>query len=174
MADKPEKKEEPPVSKKRFPMTIGIVVGVAVLEAAAFLAVFKLSGSGPEPARAEGSHEIEPTPASQPAAPVEVAVVRNLRVLNDKSGHSYMYDLDISVVVPASEKERTETLVRDRSGEIGDRIAGILRGATERMLREDDLRALRQQILEALREISGDQELVQRVLIPRFVPMRAD
>jgi flagellar basal body-associated protein FliL len=67
-----------------------------------------------------------------------------------------------------------EGLVKQRSGEIGDRIARILRSASDRVLKEDDLRALRQQVLETLREIVEDENLIQRVLIPRFVPMRAD
>jgi len=77
-------------------------------------------------------------------------------------------------VVPLDQKEHMEGLVKQRSGEIGDRIARIMRSATDRVLKEDDLRALRQQMLETLREIVEDESLIQRVLIPRFVPMRSD
>jgi hypothetical protein len=160
-----------------------------------------MSGGGPTTAKAEGSHA-ESTPAeggkaeggkaegghgskgegegaapaatSQPTGTAEVTVLRNLRVPNEKSGRMWIYDLDISVVVPAGEKERVEGLVKQRGGEIGDTLARIIRSAPDRMLRETDLRALRYQVLEALRSISGEENLVQKVLIPRFVPIPAN
>jgi flagellar basal body-associated protein FliL len=186
-----------PASKsKRLPLILGLVLGVAIAEGAAFFLVFKMNGGGPTAAKAEGSHA-ESTPAegakaegghgsktegeaaapaatSQPATTAEVTVLRNLRVPNEKSGRMWIYDLDISVVVSAGEKERVEGLVKQRGGEIGDTLARIIRSAPDRMLRETDLRALRYQVLEALRSISGEENLVQKVLIPRFVPIPAN
>jgi flagellar basal body-associated protein FliL len=172
MAEPGAKTETPAKPKKRFPMTVGIVLGVAIAEAAAFFIVFKFAGGGPRAAQAETGHAIEA--ATQPAGVAEVPVLKSFRVPNDKLGRMYLYDLDVSVVVPLEQKERVEGLVKQRSGEIGDRIARILRSASDRVLKEDDLRALRQQVLETLREIVEDENLIQRVLIPRFVPMRAD
>jgi hypothetical protein len=134
--------------------------------------LFKFVGGGPQAAQAEGSHGAEAT--TQPVGEAEVPVLKGFRVPNDKLGRMYLYDLDLSVTVPLDKKEQMETLVKERSAEIGDRMARIMRGATDRMLKEDDLRALRQQMLETLREIVADENLIQRVLIPRFVPMRAD
>ena len=104
----------------------------------------------------------------------EVTVQRNLRVPNEKSGRMWIYDMDITVVVSTNDKERLEGLVKQRAGEIGDTLAGIVRSAPDRMLRETDLRALRYQVMEALREIVGEENLIQRVLIPRFVPIPAN
>lgn len=176
MADKPGQSEpaSPKSTKKRLPMTLGIVLGVAIAEAAVFFIVFKFSGSGPQPAHAEQSHAIEGPAASQPAAIAEVPLLKSFRVPNDKNGHMYIYDLDLSIVVPLDQKARMEGLVKQRAAEIGDRMARIMRSASDRMLKEDDLRALRQQMLEGLREIMEDESLIERVLIPRFVPMRAD
>ena len=172
MAEQAAKTETPAKPNKRFPMTVGIVLGVALAEAAVFFIVFKFVGGGPRTAQAENGQPIEA--ATQPAGVAEVPVLKSFRVPNDKLGRMYLYDLDVSVVVPLEQKERVEGLVKQRSGEIGDRIARILRSASDRMLKEDDLRALRQQVLETLREIVEDEDLIQRVLIPRFVPMRAD
>lgn len=160
--------------KKKIPKTLAIVLAVAVGEAVIFGILFKVAGGGPAAAHGEGQHAVEGAAASQPVGVAEVLLVKSFRVPNDKSGRLYIYDLDISVVVPLNAKERMEILVKERGAEIGDRIARIIRGASDRMLREDDLRALRQQLLEGLREISRDEMLVQRVLIPRFVPMRSD
>ncbi len=172
MAEQAAKTETPAKPKKRFPMTVGIVLGVAIAEAAVFFIVFKFVGGGPRAALAESGPAIEA--ATQPAGVAEVPVLKSFRVPNDKLGRMYLYDLDVSVVVPLEQKERVEGLVKQRSGEIGDRIARILRSASDRMLKEDDLRALRQQVLETMREIVEDENLIERVLIPRFVPMRAD
>jgi flagellar basal body-associated protein FliL len=172
MAEAPTKEQTPAKPKKGFPMTLGIVLGVAIAEAAVFFIIFKFAGGGPKVAQAETDHPVEA--ATQPAGVAEVAVLRGFRVPNDKLGRLYLYDLDLSVVVPLEQKERVEGLVKERSGEIGDRVARILRSASDRMLKEDDLCSLRQQVLEALREIAEDENLIQRVLIPRFVPMRAD
>lgn len=217
--------EEPATTKpagksKRLPLVLGLVLGVAIAEGAAFFLVFKLSGGGPTTAQAassseatvpaeggktEGSHAAKPEGAqatkpegghaakaegghgakpegeaaatpddAQATGTAEVAVLRSLRVPNEKSGRMWIYDLDISIVVAAGEKERVEGLVKQRSGEIGDTLARIIRSAPDRMLRETDLRALRYQVLEALREISGEENLVQKVLIPRFVPIPAN
>ncbi len=174
----PELEENAPVApaapKRKLPVTLLAVVGVAVVEAAVFFIVFKSVGSGPKAAHGEESHAIEPPPASKPAGVVEVMLLKAFRVPNDKTGLMYLYDMDVSVAVATPNKERMETLVRERAGEIGDRVARIMRAASDRVLREDDLRALRTQVQEALAEISGDPELVQRVLLPRFVPIRSD
>lgn len=201
-----------PAGKSKLPLVLGLVLGVAIAEGAAFFLVFKMSGGGPTPAHAEGS-QAESSPAegskaegghgskpegghggktegghggktegeaappadtSPPATTAEVTVLRNLRVPNEKSGRMWIYDLDISVVVAAGDKERFEGLVKQRGGEIGDTMARMIRSAPDRMLRETDLRALRYQVLEALREISGEENLIQKVLIPRFVPIPAN
>ncbi|MEW6253850.1 MAG: hypothetical protein AB1716_24655 [Planctomycetota bacterium] len=173
MADE-QTKTESAATQRRLPVTLIAVVGVAVVEAGAFLAIFKFAGAGPQPAHGEESHALELPATTQTTAVAEVPVLRTFRVPNDKTGLIYIYDMDLSVVVSAAERETMETLVKERSGEIGDRVARIMRAASDRVLREDDLRALRVQVQEALAEIAGREDLVQRVLIPRFVPIRSD
>ncbi len=224
MADEaPPPQEAPAKPKKKLPLTLIIVLGVAIAEAGAFFAVFQYIGRGPAAAEAASSHaEGEPAEgeatAEKPAEhggeaqaegghgeakPAEaggeahgekegehgakdaaakgsvtglgeVLVVKNFRVPNNKSGRLFIYDIDLSIVVAASDKERLEKMVKERNAEIADTIAQIIRRASEKTLTEDDLRALRYQIKEGLLEIIKDEKLVQRVLIPRFVPIRAD
>ncbi|MBK9120296.1 MAG: hypothetical protein IPM18_11945 [Phycisphaerales bacterium] len=163
--------QKPP---RKVPKTLLLVLGVTVAEAAAFLIIFKMFAGGPQPAHGEHNPALQGDAASQPAGTVEVQVVRGFRVPNDKSGILFLYDMDISVLVPRADQARMEGLVAERGAEIGDRLAQILRGAHDRMLREDDLRALRQQVALGLAEIARDDRLILRVLIPRFVPMRTD
>ncbi len=173
MAD-PAPPPAPPKPRSKLPLVLGVAVGVALVEAGVFFAVFKMSGSGPAPAHGEESHVVEGEAVIEPAGIAEVQVFKNFRVPNDKSGRLFIYDVDLSVVVPLAEKEKVETLVKENLAAIGDHAARVIRGASERVLREDDLRALREQLLDALREALGDDKIIQRVLIPRLVPLRSD
>lgn len=169
MAEEPQKVGDGSEKPKRFSKKlIGIIVGVAVFQGAAFFTVFKLAGSTPEPAHGEESHVVETRPDVGVA---EVSLVKGLKVPNDKSGRMWIYDIDISVVIGADQRARMEKIAEERKGEIGDRIARVVRAATDQMLREDDLQILRGQLQSVLSEISQDPELIQRVLIPRFVPI---
>lgn len=174
VADSDSKAAPPAKPRTKLPRTLGIVLGVAVAQGVAFFVIFKVAGGGPEAAHGEQSHAIEAAPSSQTAGGAEVALLRSFKVPNDKSGVLRVYDIDLSVVVAAADKARVETLVERHAGAIADCVAGIVRGATDRMLREDDLRVLRAQLLEGLREVTGDEHLIQRVLIPKFVPLRAE
>jgi len=55
-------------------MTVGIVLGVAIAEAAVFFLIFKFAGGGPRAAQAENAHAVEV--ATQPAGVAEVPVLR--------------------------------------------------------------------------------------------------
>lgn len=165
---------ETPPKKKGLPKLLLIVAGITVVEAGIFFAVFKLSGGGPEPALAEDSHLLQGEAASQPAGTAEIQVLKGFRVPNKKTGRTYIYDIDMSIVVPLAAKEQLQAAVTEHAGAIGDRVALVIRSASERVLSEDDLRALREQLLEGMREILHDDVNVQRVLIPRYVPMRSE
>jgi flagellar basal body-associated protein FliL len=115
-----------------------------------------------------------PAAAASATGLAEVIILKNFRVPNKKSGRLFIYDMDVSIVVPAADKPRLEKITKERSGEIADAVARIMRRATEKTLTEDDLRALRQQIKEGILEVIKEEKLVQRILIPRFVPIRAD
>lgn len=169
MAEEPAGNAAPP-KKRLSSKLIGIVVGVAMVQGVGFFAVFKLAGSSPEPAHGAEAHLIEGQ-AAKDNARVEVSLVKSLKVPNNKSGRIIIYDLDLSVVVAAKDVDAVKALAEAHAGEIKDRVARIIRGATDQMLQEDELQILRTQLLEGLFEIVDDQSLIQRVLIPRFVPI---
>ena len=168
MADEKPTDDAPPAKKRFSKKTLGIVLGAAIFQGVAFFVIFKVAGSSPEPAHGEGSHAIE---AEQPVSEAEVALLRGFRVPNDKSGRMWIYDIDISIVVTSDKQVEMEKLAESHAGEISDRVARILRAATPQMLGEDDLRVLRDQLAEGLNEITGDEDLIQRILIPRLVPI---
>jgi len=165
---------EEPKKKKKLPKTMIIVLAVTMIEAVVFFVVFKMVGGGPEAAHGEDSHVIEGEAASQPVGTAEIQLVKSFKVPNDKSGRMYIYDMDVSIVVATDDLELAQGLVDSRAADIADRLARVVRSAPHQMLWEDDLRALRQQVHAGLAEIADDEDLVKRILIPRFVPMRSD
>jgi flagellar basal body-associated protein FliL len=171
MADQPD--GQAAQGKKGFPKkTLIIVLGIALVQGAAFFAVYKFAGGSPQAAHGQGSHVVEGDAADKPVGVAEITLLRNYKVPNQKSGKTIIYDLDISVVVSADREEEMEELVGSRGGEIADRISHVMRSATVDMLREDDgLLRLKAQIAKEVAEMAEDDELILRVLIPRFVPI---
>lgn len=108
------------------------------------------------------------------AAIVEIVLAKGFKVINNKTGRLYIYDFDIAVTVAGKNKARAEKIVKERQQEIADVISQVIRGADQKMLGEDDLRILRQHILRGLADVAEDEDLFQKVLIPRCVPLRAD
>jgi hypothetical protein len=176
-----------------------LVVGVvAALQAGGFFLAMKLFSGGPTPtygaesgghaapADAHGGEAHAPAGAHGDESPhyaaggdprvetatVEVPLLQKFRVPNNRSGRSVLYDFDIAVVVKAERKAEMEALAKDRAGEISDQVAQLVRAADTRMLQEFDFRTLRLQIQHALNEIVRDDKLIQRVLIPRCVPLQ--
>ncbi len=177
MADNPEQTTEAAEQpkKKGLPTKLlAIILGIAVVQGVGFFVVFKFFGGSPEAAHGEGNPVLEAVATTQPTVGAEVQLLKGFKVPNDKAGVLRIYDLDLSVVVDTEQKEDIEKLVEERKASIADTVARIVRGATARMLGEDDLRVLRGQLMQGLEDIFQDDTLVQRVLIPKFVPIRAE
>lgn len=160
--------------KRTMVFTLAVVLIVAVVEGGAFFAVIKFFGGGPGPSYggSEDKHVVEPPPPPAEVGSAEVLLLQRFKVPNNKTGATLLYDFDISVVVPASRKSQMEEAVKNRAAEISDRVAQIIRQANPRVLSEDDFGTLRLQLKQALGEIVGDDQMIQRVLIPRCVPLR--
>ncbi len=155
--------------------TLIIVLVVTVVEAGAFFGISKWFGGAPAATYgADGEHVLE-APAPEPAViPAEVSLLKGFKVPNHKAGFTVVYDFDISVCVPEARKTEIEELAKNREGEIRDRVAQIIRQARPAVLEEDDLSTLRALLRRALAEVVGEDELIQRVLIPRCLPIRTD
>lgn len=173
----PEPNEETPVAaprRLRVPKTTLIVAAVAIVEAVLFIGVFMLFSGGPQPSYGHGEESVVHGPDPTEVAPtVEVQLLQKFRVPNNIQGVTWVYDLDLVVKVPAHLSEEMERLKSQRMNEIADGVAGIVRRLDPRYLNEPDLRTLRFQVERALTEISGNPDLIDAVLIPRCVPIRA-
>lgn len=153
---------------------LAILGGVVVVQGVLFFVAFKLGGGGPQAVHGAGNPVIEDPAASQPVGGAEVSLLRSFKVPNDKTGVLRIYDVDLAVVVPEDQKDHMKALVQERNAEVSDRVAHIIRGATDRMLREEDLRILKAQLLKALQETTRGEIEIRSVLVPRFVPIRAE
>ncbi|MGD8454328.1 MAG: hypothetical protein PVJ57_21150 [Phycisphaerae bacterium] len=174
MAEEAAAPQAPP---KRNPliMTLIIVIGVALLEGVLFFVAIKMFGGGPSASYGVGDAHVTDGPApAEETAFAEVELLKHFRVPNSKSGLMLIYDVDISVVVPESRREAVEELIKTKNAEISDRVAMTIRQASPRVLEEDDLSTLRMLLKQALGDLVGDEDAIERVLIPRFVPMRTD
>lgn len=180
MAKEAPATEQQTAPRKKLPMTAIIIAGITVVQAAGFFFAFKMFAGPPAPAygaeHGEGDHHAEGADPHQEEehGAAEFPLLEKVRVPNNKSGRLYMYDLDVVVVVSAARKPDVEKLKAERAAEISDRVGAIVRAADPRVLEEDDLRTLRTQIQTMLNTICGDAELVQRVLIPRCMPLRIE
>jgi len=174
MAEEEAAKPEP-AQKSGAAVTWAIVAAVALLEGAGFFVFLKFFGGGPGVSHgASSAHVVAPEPQPQEPSSVEVVVLQRFRVPNSKSGQTLIYDFDLSVVVPASRKAEMEQAVKNRFAEISDRVSQTIRQSSPRVLGEDDFTTLRQLLKQNLDEIARDNQLIQRVLIPRCVPLKTD
>jgi hypothetical protein len=177
MADEPQVAASGGKQKlSKGPMvTVALVVGVALLEGAIFFVAIKWFGAGVQPMYGQGEHLIEEEEVAK-IETQEIQLLRGFRVPNAKDGQLKVYDLDITVVVPADDPDRLariKEVLDGRIGELSDRAARVVRGATPRSLNEDDLRTLRLQLKTEITDVVGDPDAIMRVLIPRCVPMYA-
>lgn len=162
--------DAPPPKKKSKKLLFIIGGAVALLQGAGLFLYFKMSGGGPAEAQAGHGPVIAPPPAPE-AHLTEVELLKSFRVPNDKTGRMQIFDIDISVVVPEDKHEAFTKLTEQRAAEVADRVSRVLRGATPDMMREDDLQLLREQLKHTLDELTGDPEMIVRILIPHFLPI---
>lgn len=174
---RPPEPEKKPKAKSRVPVTLVIVLGVTVVEAAGFFVASKLLGGGPAVAYGEGEtqgHVLEGEEPSPAANSAEIPLLSKFQVPNDKRGRLYVYDFDVVLKVPGHRAEEATKLVGERQGEIADRVACIVRAADPAVLHEPELKTLRLQLQHAIGEVVHDQDMILEVLIPRCVPIRSD
>jgi len=175
--DEAPQKEASPKKKTRVPMTLALVVGIAIVEGIGFYTATKMFGGGPQVAHGAGEsegHLLEGEEAGTASVTAEVGVLENFKVPNDKRGRLYVYDFDVALKVPAYREEDATQLVTERKREISDRVARVVRAADPAVLHEPELKTLRMQLRHAIGEVVGDQEIIVEVLIPRCVPIRSD
>lgn len=165
----------PTKPQSRAPLIVGLVVGLAVLEAAGFYIAAQFFGGGPQVTHGEeGQHLIEQGEAPGPQPMAEVYLLKRFKVPNNKDGRLKIYDVDILVKVPQTRAEEMKTLAESHEGELSDTVARIIRAADPRVLQEPELATLRVQLQHAFSASFDDAELFNKVLIPRCVPLSVE
>ncbi len=161
----------------KLPVLIG---GVMVVEAVALFVGFKMLGGGPDAAEGHGVDPTDPNAVVDDSGLhttdlVEVPV-DTFRAQNQKSGTTYLYDVEISVQVKADVKDKVAAKLAGSTALVRDRMTQIIRSVDPQKLNgsvEPGLETLRRQVKYQLDLIVGDG-LIEEVLVPRCIPYRAD
>ena len=169
MGDEDAAKAKP----RRRNMIFGsILLGVMLLEGLAV--VFMVKHFGPDPASA-GAAQVAGLDADGGALPsdeVEIEVT-SFRAQNEQSRQLVLYDVVIWVSVAKEDAESFQKLVEGKQATIKDRLSSVVRAADPQVLSEPDPASLRQQFHRELNTIVGDEETIQRVMIPSIMPWRS-
>ncbi|MEM1011344.1 MAG: hypothetical protein AAGI46_03880 [Planctomycetota bacterium] len=155
-----------------------IVGGAMTIEAVILFAVLKGMGGGPADAEAgeilldEHGHPIE-VHVDDHTALVEVPV-DSFRAQNQLDGRTYLYDVDITVLVKPDVAEEVQATLAASTSLVRDRMTRIVRSIDPQKLNgsaEPGLETLRRQVKYQLDLIVGDG-LIEEVLVPRCIPYR--
>lgn len=173
----------------KTPVMLG---GVMILEAVVLFAGFKFLGGGANPAvgadlaeatavhgsagggHGEGGNGAAAGPISHQKT-VEVQVVE-FRAPNKVSGRLLLIDVSIYMVVKTEQETSAKEILKAREALIKDRIRTIIAQSEPEKLggeAEPGLETLRRQVKYQLDEIIGEG-MVEEVLVPRCIPIRAD
>jgi len=161
----------------KTPVLLG---GVMLIEAVVLFAGFKFLGGGPPPAA--GAELVEPADGHDEAGETGVASdwteikVVEFRAPNKISGRLLLIDVSIYMAVKSEYEQRATEMLKAREALIADRIRTIIAQSDPERLggeAEPGLETLRRQIKYQLDEILGEG-IVEEVLVPRCIPIRAD
>lgn len=163
---------EPVKSKKKILL---LVVGsIMLVEGGLIFGVMKLAGGGPSGVEAGEVGEAGADGEGSDSDAVKEVSIAETDAYNSRSGRLYLYHLQVSALVEASNQERLETLVEERRGTVLDRINTVIRGADPNHLNEPGLETLRRQIKFELDKIWGDAALIRELLIPQLLQTRSN
>ena len=157
--------------RRKSLLLVSILGGVMLAEGVGLFFVMRMFGSGPQETLAELTQEGLAEPQEPAAAEVKIA---QFKALNEKSGHTFVVDIELSARVPAGRQAEVESLVNLRKDTVLDRFNQLVRSADPKHLKEEDLATLRRLMTAELSGILGDEDLVDEVLITRFNKFRAD
>jgi flagellar basal body-associated protein FliL len=202
MADKPDKKSEPPAAPAgdkgaakpaaakgggmgallaKTPIILG---GVMLIEAVVLFAGFKFLAGG-APKTVQGADLVKDAPADGsadagkgPDAKKQLSEINlvDFKALNKLSGHSFLYDVSIDVTTKPEFEDRVKQDIKDNDALIKDRVRTIIAELDPEKLggaSEPGLETLKRQIKFQLDQMWGDG-LVSEVLVSRCIPIRTD
>jgi len=126
------------------------------------------------PATAEAA---EQSPEEAAIAAIEDQVelaLPEVNAFNKREGRLFLYNLEVTVIVPKDKSKEVEKVLEMRKSTILDRFNTVIRSADSKYLNEPGLETLRRQFRFELNKILGDDEIITDIVIPRFYQSPAD
>jgi flagellar basal body-associated protein FliL len=160
-------------SGRRSILMIGLVVLVMGLEGGGIFIAMKVFGGGPKEVDAAAIGGADDLVGWTESGFVEIHVA-DLEAPHVKTGRSYIYDIRVSVRIKPEAKPKVDKLLANHKEMLMDRLNRIIRSAEPTHLEEDGLEVIRRQMKYELDQALGDETVVEEVLLPRFMKMKAD
>lgn len=155
-----------PKSKKSL-ATVGLVVGVMLVEGVAIFGVMKIFGSDPDPTLGMGMEQTTTNPWKEYK---EIEVAR-LRVENTNGTRTTLYNVRFVVTVHTSKAAEFELVLEQRKFTIEDALSRVVQEASEREMSEPGKETLKEKVRSELGKILRDPEMIQDVLIPELIAL---
>ena len=173
MADEesPVVSAQPAKSKKMG--TILVVLAVMLAEGGLIFGAMKMFGAGASSSVAQQVDEKNQAAKPKPGELASEVLIVETEAYNNLSGRMYLYHIQVQVQVALENKEIVEKIAAEREATIKDRINTVIRSADPKQLNEPRLETLRRQVKFELDKITGDESLVQEVLIPKLLQSRS-
>lgn len=157
---------------RRNIVMISLIILVMGLEGGGIFLAMKIFGSAPQEVDAAAMMG-EGMTGWNDAGFVEM-VIADLEAPHIKTGKAFIYDIRIAVRIRPEGKEAVEKLLASHKEMLMDRLNRIIRAAEPAQLEEDGLEVIRRQMKYELDQALGDETIIEEVLLPRFIKMRAD
>jgi hypothetical protein len=154
--------------------TMFIIAAVLGIEGGTIAVTMFVSG-GPAQVSGQGiGSELE----AEMNKTVEVKVIAD-KFPNQMSGRPYLYDTEIWVTTARKNEQHVKDVLEDNNAAISVDIGAIIRRSEPAAFMEPTYATLGRQIKAVLEgrldsQVSGDQPIVEQVLIRKCIPYRAD
>jgi flagellar basal body-associated protein FliL len=164
------------VAQKKLPLKpLLILLAVVMVEGAAISTAFLLSG---KPAAVRADAGAEKDEALKLEEPIEELVVAD-KFQNTRSGRTYLYDMEIYMVVRKRNQELVKKQLEMRKAQVRQDIRTIISRAEPNQMLEPTLASLTRQIQAVLddrigRDAQDGKPLVESVLITKCTQFRVD
>ncbi len=153
--------------QKKSLATIGLVVGVMLVEGVAIFGVMKIFGSDPDPTLGMGMHQTTTNPWKEYK---EIEVAR-LRVENTNGTRTTLYNVRFVVTVHTTKAADFKLVLEQRKFTIEDALSRVVQQASEREMSEPGKETLKEKVRFELGKILRDTEMIQDVLIPELIAL---
>lgn len=161
---------EPKKGKGKF-KALALVGGLMLGEGIGIFAVMKmLYPSAPAHAEAE-EHPPEDEDPFHIQADCEVMLCE-LDAANRRDGRSYIYHMQLSVLVAKEDQERITAFVEARQMSVKDRIQAVVRNADPADLNDPTLDNIKRQLQSEMNNLLGGKEIIKAVLISKMLQSR--